>query len=46
MGVSPSELLMNRKLKSVLDLLKPNVTDRVESSQASQKVSHDKRAKS
>ena len=45
-GVSPSELLMNRKLKSVLDLLKPNVTDRVESSQASQKVSHDKRAKS
>ena len=45
-GVSPSELLMNRKLRSVLDLLKPNVTDRVESSQASQKVSHDKRAKS
>ena len=29
-GVSPSELLMIRKLKSVLDLLKPNVTDRVE----------------
>ena len=28
-GVSPSELLMNRKLRSVLDLLKPNVTDRV-----------------
>ena len=45
-GVSPSELLMNRKLKSVLDLLKPNITDRVESSQTSQKVSHDKRAKS
>ena len=45
-GVSPSELLMNRKLRSVLDLLKPYVIDRVESSQASQKFSHDKRAKS
>ena len=27
-------------------MLKPNVTDRVESSQVSQKVTHDKRAKS
>ena len=45
-GVSPAELLMGRKLRSVLDLLNPNVTDRVESSQSAQKASHDKRAQS
>ena len=26
--VSPSELLMNRKLRSVLDLLNPNLTEK------------------
>ena len=36
---------MNRKLRSVLDLLNPSLTDKVESSQSAQKVSHDKRAK-
>ena len=29
-GVSPFELLMNRKLRSVLDLLNPNLTEKVD----------------
>jgi len=29
-GVSPAELLLGRQLRSRLDLLKPNKTDRVE----------------
>ena len=37
---------MGRKLRSVLDLLNPNVTERVESAQQAQKFSHDKRAQS
>ena len=45
-GVSPAELLLGRKLRSVLDLLNPNVTERVESTQQTQKFSHDKRAQS
>ena len=45
-GVSPSQLLMNRELRSVLHLLNPNITDRVESSQSTQKKSHDKRSSS
>ena len=45
-GVSPAELLLGRKLRSVLDLLNPNVTERVESAQQAQKFSHDKRAQS
>ena len=44
-GVSPAELSMNRKLRSVLDLLNPSLTNKVKSSQSAQKVSHDKRAK-
>ena len=44
-GVAPSELLMGRKLRSALDLLHPNVNDRVDSAMAMQKDSHDKRAK-
>ena len=35
---------MNRKLRSVLDLLNPNLTEKVESSQSTQKVSHDKKS--
>ena len=37
---------MNRELRSVLHLLNPNITDRVESSQSTQKKSHDKRSSS
>ncbi len=40
-GISPSELLMGRRLRSRLDLLYPNITRRVESSQQRQKESHD-----
>lgn len=43
-GVNPSELLMNQKLRSVLDLLNPNLTEKVESSQSTQKVSHNKKS--
>ena len=32
-GVSPAELLMNRKLKSALDLLNPRLSDKVVSAQ-------------
>ena len=45
-GVSPAELLIGRKLRSVLDLLNPNVSGRVEAAQLSQKTTHDKRAQS
>ena len=41
-GVSPAELLMNKKLRSVLDLLNPLISNRVESAQDRQIVSHDK----
>ena len=42
-GVSPAELLMNRKLKSALDLLNPQLSDRVVSAQNRQVAAHDKR---
>ena len=42
--VSLSELLMNPKLRSVLDLLNPNLTEKVESSQSTQKNLHDKKS--
>ena len=42
-GVSPAELLMYRKIRSV-DLLNPSLTDKIESSQSAKNVSHDKRA--
>ena len=45
-GVSPAKLLMNRKLRSVLDLLNPLISNRVESAQDRQIVSHDKRVQS
>ena len=41
-GVSPAELLMGRKLKSPLDLLKPDLHFRVEEKQEKQKQYHDK----
>jgi len=45
-GVSPTKLMMSRKLRSVLNLLNPNVSDKVESTQLSQKTTHDKQAQS
>ena len=45
-GVSPAELLMNKKLRSVLDLLNSLISNRVESAQDRQIVSHDKRVQS
>ena len=44
-GVSPAELLMGRRLRTRLDLLKPNTADRVESKQFQQKAKHDSTAK-
>ena len=45
-GVSPSELLLGRRLRTRLDLLKPHTADRVEQKQSQQKAHHDARAKS
>ena len=42
-GISPAELLMGRRLCSRLDLLYPDVTDRVEGKQWEQKRIHDKK---
>ena len=41
-GVSPAELLMGRRLRSRLDLLKPNVAQRVEEKQRRQQADHDR----
>lgn len=43
-GVAPSILLKNRKLKTILDLVKPNVGNRVREKQSSQKRNYDSRA--
>ena len=43
-GISPFKLLMDRKLKSRFDLLKPNIAARVEHKQQEQKRSHDAHA--
>ena len=40
-GVSSSELLQGRRIRTRLDLLKPNVTERIEQRQLQQKLSHD-----
>ena len=40
-GVSPSELLMNRKLKSRLDLIRPDINTTVTNKQHDQKNHHD-----
>ena len=44
-GVSPSELLVGRRLRTRLDLLKPNTAATVEEKQLKQKRQHDARAK-
>ena len=44
-GVPLSELLLGRVLRSLLDLLKPNVCDKVKQKQLSQKEYHDHGAK-
>ena len=44
-GVSPSELMFNRVVKSKLDLVKPNITSHVEHKQFQQKTYHDTHAK-
>ena len=43
-GVSPAQLLMGRNLKSRLDLLKPDISQRVEAKQQQQKTTHDTHA--
>ena len=40
-SVSPAELLLKRRPRSKLDLLRPNLTERVEKQQRSQKEQHD-----
>ena len=44
-GVPPAELLMKRKLRTQLDRLYPNVTDRVRSKQSKKKAAYDYHAK-
>ena len=44
MGVSPAQLLMGRNLKSCFDLLKPDVSTRVEQTQQQQKDNYDAHA--
>ena len=44
-GLTPSELMFGRQLRTRLDLVKPNVEQRVEEKQAKQKERHDERAK-
>lgn len=45
-GVSPAELLINRRPRSLLDCLHPSVDDRVRQNQERQKRGHDLRARS
>ena len=40
-GVSPAELMMNRRLRSRLDLLHPDMSQRVRQKQEQQKATHD-----
>ena len=44
-GQSPAELMFRRKLRTRLDLLKPNLEAQVRNQQARQKASHDLHAK-
>ncbi|XP_062401725.1 LOW QUALITY PROTEIN: uncharacterized protein K02A2.6-like [Sardina pilchardus] len=44
-GATPAELLMNRRLRSVLDLVCPALGDKVGQKQAMQKEYHDKHAR-
>ena len=41
-GQSPAELLMGRRPRSYLDILKPNISDRVSINQERQKEGHDR----
>ena len=43
-GTCPAELLMGRKPRSVFDLMKPNIADRVQQNQQKQKLRHDEGA--
>ena len=45
-GVPPSELLFGRRIRTRLDLLKPNIASHVENSQMVQKRTHDIHSKS
>ena len=40
-GISPSKLLMNRRLRSKLDSLYPDLNEKVETQQLKQKLNHD-----
>ena len=44
-GVSPAELLFGRTLRTRLNLLRPDVSTKVEDKQASQKQHHDKKSR-
>ena len=44
-GVAPCELLMGRRLRTLLDRVRPNVADRVQSRQAQQKLHHDRHSR-
>ena len=44
-GVTPAELLMERQIRTHLDFLKPDVSNRVRLSQSSQKAQKDRKAK-
>ena len=45
-GVAPSELLLSRRPRSLLDLVKPDVSSKVRLHQERQKLSHDQKVRS
>ena len=44
-GLSPAELLMGRRLRTHLDLMRPDVSNRVRTKQGCQKTIHDRHAR-
>lgn len=44
-GLSPAEMLMNRRLRSAFDLIKPDIKSKIENKQMKQKENHDKTAR-
>ena len=44
-GIAPAELLLGHRPRSVLDLMKPDLSSKVQQKQEAQKVHHDKSAK-
>ena len=44
-GITPAELLVGRKSKTLLDLAKPNIAERVRRKQSEQKQHHDNKAR-